>query len=204
MTLMNKNLKSEKEQTGSAKILTVLIASLFALVLGVVIVCLIDLWDVKQLGAEYETSLVTTILGTTFLVCCYLVIVAMIAILIYYFLIRKTTAKLFAQPNSPLQNLTKDQERCIIDTLKTFAQPLPGKSKLNRARTTQFLRALTELGYIDANLDGKIIMPWVEYVTGYIDGELGHFNDQYKKASTFDKNVKLYMTQITQLLNTQA
>ena len=130
-----------------------------------------------------------------------LMIIAFCAVLLYNYTLGRIQKTPIAQPTSPLQNLTKEQEQRIIDTLKTFAQPLPGKSKLNRARTTQFLRALTELGYIDANLDGKIIMPWVEYVTGYTDGEPGHFNDQYRKASKLDSNVRQYMEEITQHLN---
>ncbi len=136
-----------------------------------------------------------------------LLFIAFLTVVIYNYAINKEKAnekQRKVETTSPLLGLSKEQEQQIIAALKTIAQPLPGKTKLNRARTTQFLRALTELGYIDANLDGKIIMPWVESVTGFEDGEPGHFNDQYKKASTFDKNVKAYMKQITQLLHTQA
>lgn len=204
---MHKNQKLENKPTRLVKILTALNAALFAFALGIILVSLIDYIDLLESGSDYKTSLITTILGITLIVCSYLVIVAMVAIWIYHFLMRKMAAKSAApqaQNESPLQGLSKKQEQQVIAALKTIAQPLPNKTKLNRARTTQFLRALTELGYIDANLDGKILMPWVETVTGYIDGEPGHFNDQYRKASILDSNVKKRMEEITQLLNTPA
>ena len=41
----------------------------------------------------------------------------------------------------PLRGAAVEHEKEITELLKTVAQPLPGKRKLNRARTAQFIRA---------------------------------------------------------------
>ena len=183
------------------------IFAIAAVVLALVVTVLVSMsvskpgLDVASLFPRLE-PFIESVVGV-----CLLLFIAFLTVVIYNYVINRERAneeQRNAEIASPLQNLSKGQEQQIIAALKTIAQPLPSKTKLNRAPTAQFLRALTELGYIDSNLDGKIIMPWVETVTGYKDGEPGHFNDQYKKATAFDKNVKQYMEQITQLLNTPA
>lgn len=203
---MNNNNKSEKEQTRLVKILTALNASLFALAFGIIVVCLLDWWELKELGAAYETSLITNILGTTFIVCSYLVVVALVAIWIYQFLMRKMGAKSAAQQaqiESLLQGAAKDHEQQIIDLLKSVAKPSSGKEHLNRAPTAQFLRALTELGYLDANVTGPNLLAWVENVTGYKDKDedSGHFFAAYNKPTKEDSKVRKYMDQIEQIVN---
>ena len=202
---MNNNNKSEKEQTRLVKILTALNASLFALAFGIIVVCLLDWWELKELGAAYETSLITNILGTTFIVCSYLVVVALVAIWIYQFLMRKMGAKSAAQQaqiESLLQGAAKDHEQQIIDLLKSVAKPSAGKPHLNRAPSAQFLRALTELGYLDANITGPNLLAWVENVTGYKDkdDDSGHFFAAYNKPTKEDSKVRKYMDQIQQIL----
>ena len=203
---MNNNNKSEKEQTRLVKILTALNASLFALAFGIIVVCLLDWWELKELGAAYETSLITNILGTTFIVCSYLVVVALVAIWIYQFLMRKMGAKSAAQQaqiESLLQGAAKDHEQQIIDLLKSIAKPSAGKPHLNRAPSAQFLRALTELGYLDANISGPNLLAWVENVTGYKDKDedSGHFFAAYNKPTKEDSKVRKYMDQIEQIVN---
>ena len=101
--------------------------------------------------------------------------------------------------NSILQGDAKNHEKQIINMLKTIAKPLPGKTKLNRAATAQFIRALTELNYIDSNLKAAHILPWVEQVTGFEDGETAHFQAAYNKASKLDTNVQKHIAQLQSL-----
>lgn len=101
---------------------------------------------------------------------------------------------------SPLTEEARKHEQEIIALLKTIAQPLPGKQKLNRARTAQFLRAMMELGYINHNTAGKLLMSWVESVTGYEDGNAGHFQQALNVATPQDSNVVDYCEQITKIV----
>ena len=206
MNLMNDNNKSEEGQTRLVKILTALNASLFALAFGIILVCLIDWWDFKELGYNYKTSLVTTILGTTLIVCSYLVIIALVAVWIYQFLMRKIVSKSTAvqmQIESLLQGAAKEYEQQIIDLLTSIARPSSGKQYLNRAPTAQFLRALTELGYMDTNVSGSNLKAWVENVTGYTDKDKdsGHFYSAYNNSTKEDSKVRKYMDQIEQIVN---
>ena len=202
---MHKNQKSGNKPTKLVKILTALNAALFAFALGIIFVSLIDYIDLMKSGSDYKTSLVTTILGITLIVCSYLVIVAMVAIWIYHFLMRKMVAKSEApqaQNESFLQGLAIDHETQIIDLLKSIAKPSVGKQHLNRAPTAQFLRALTELGYLDANVSGPNLLAWVEDVTGYKDkdDDSGHFFAAYNKPTKEDTKVSKYMDQIQQII----
>lgn len=198
-------MSNKKKPTRLVKILTALNASLFAFALGIILVSLIDYIDLIESGTDYKTSLVTTILGTTLLVCSYLVVVAMVAIWIYHFLMRKMGSDAMAsqeQNESLLQGTARNHEVQIIDLLKSIAKPSAGKQHLNRAPTAQFLRALTELGYLEANVSGPSLMAWVEYVTGYKDkdDDSGHFYAAYNKATKEDSKVRKYMDQIEQIV----
>ena len=105
-----------------------------------------------------------------------------------------------AKAESPLQGDAIEHEEEIIDLLTTIARPLPGRAKLNRARTAQFLRALMELGYIDKNTAGKTLMVWVETVTEYKDGNASHFQQAIKDATPQDSNVADFQKQILEIL----
>ena len=197
---------SHKDHTRFVKTITALWSSLFAILFGLALVCLIDWSDLKELGADYKTSHVTTILGTTLLVCSYLVIVAIVAVFIYHLLMRREDARLLALHTpieSLLQGAAKDHETPIIDLLKSIARPSAGKQYLNRAPTAQFLRALTELGYMDANISGPNLLAWIENVTGYKDkdNDSGHFFAAYNKPTKEDSKVRNYMNQIEQIVN---
>ena len=194
--------KSNKEYTKLSKIWIALFATLLAILFGLGIVLIVDWWDVKEQGAAYETSLVTNIVGITLLVCSQLVIVAMVAVSLYHLLTKKSAAAQ-AQIESLLQGAAKDHEQQIIDLIKSVAKPSSGKEHLNRAPTAQFLRALTELGYLDANVTGPNLLAWVENVTGYKDKDedSGHFFAAYNKPTKEDSKVRKYMDQIEQIVN---
>ena len=121
------------------------------------------------------------------------------------FLYVYVTNRYFAPKNadaqeSPLQGAAKEHEEEIVALLKTIAQPLPGKQKLNRARTAQFLRAMIEMELIDANLTGKHLMAWVEDVTGYQDGNPSHFQQALKDATPQDTYVLDFREQIAHII----
>ncbi len=90
---------------------------------------------------------------------------------------------------SPLLGDAQKHKEEIVSLLTSIAQPLPGKANLNRARTAQFLRAMTDLGLIDPNLTGRHLMHWVEDVTEYKDGDAGHFQQAIKSTTSEDSNV---------------
>lgn len=197
-------MKPHKEHSKLSKALTALMAGMFAAFIGIVFVCLVDWWDMKDAGAEYETSLVTNILGTTFVVVFYILLSAVIAIFIYTFLMRKIAATPVPQGkcDSLLQGAAKEHEKEIIALLQSVAKPSAGKQHINRAPTGHFLRALTELGYIDANVKGANLLAWVEHVTGYKDkdDDAAHFFAAYKKTTKNDYYVVGYMQQIKQII----
>lgn len=103
---------------------------------------------------------------------------------------------------SPLLGLAKEHEAEIIERLKTLAKPTKGKPNLRRAGTVHFLRALTILGYMDANTSGPNMMAWVEMVTGYKDKDVdsGHFFSAYNKTYEQDPKVRDYIRQIKQIV----
>jgi len=120
--------------------------------------------------------------------------VALFAAILYNYALLSCTAN---QPvPSILQGDAAENEKQIVAILTSVSKPLPGKHKLNRAAAAQFMRALAELGYIDPNMSAKHILPWIEQVTGFPDGENGHFQAAFKKASSLDSNVQDYMAQI--------
>ena len=182
------------------KAINALVASMLAIAGGLAIVCIVDWtdWKFAEPG-EYETTLVTEILGTTFLVSLFFIFTAIIAIVLYIRFTKAVSPEI-AKTFSPLKGAAKDHEQPIIDLLKSVAQPLPGKTTFNTARVGQFMRALAELGYIDANLDGKYWKPWVEEVTGFAGDTTGHVNAAYKKASIQDEKVVDLCKQLEQTL----
>lgn len=122
--------------------------------------------------------------------------IALCAVALYNKMLLTKPKQVISPVETILQGAAKDHEQQIIDMLKTIAKPLPGKTKLNRAATAQFMRALTELDYIDSNLKATHILPWVEQVTGFEDGETAHFQAAYKKASKQDSNVQKIIAQL--------
>lgn len=103
---------------------------------------------------------------------------------------------------SPLVGYAVEHQEQIIELLKSIARPTGDKQYLNRAPTGQFLRALTELGYLDANTTGSNLMAWVEMVTEYKDKDKdsSHFFAAYNKPTKSDSKVVDYMQQIRQII----
>lgn len=131
------------------------------------------------------------------------IFMAFSAVVIYNYMMNKEEHKEnteTAKAETPLLGAAKDNEQPIIDLLKSVAQPLPGKTTFNTARVGQFMRALAELGYIDANLDGKYWKPWVEDVTGFAGDTTGHVNAAYKKATIHDEKVADLCQQLKQIV----
>ena len=121
------------------------------------------------------------------------------AVVIYNYITNRENIQA-VKAESPLQGAAVEHEEQIIDALKIIAKPLPGRAKLNRARTAQFIRALMELGYIDKNTAGKILMVWVETVTEYKDGNASHFQKAIKDATPQDSNVLDFQKQIQEII----
>ena len=130
---------------------------------------------------------------------------ASLSVVIYnYYLNRDLDKKLEREikEESPLHNVSEEQTKQIIDMLKSVAKPSSPKQHLNRAPTAQFLRALTELGYMDTNVSGSNLKAWVENVTGYTDKDKdsGHFYSAYNNSTKEDSKVRKYIEQIEQIL----
>lgn len=124
---------------------------------------------------------------------------------LYNYLINKgryEEVKKAVKVNSPLVGKAAEHQEQIIELLKSVAKPTSGRQYMNRAQTGQFLRALTELGYMVANVTGSNLMAWVEMVTGYKDKDKdsGHFFAAYNKPTKEDSQVLKYMKQIEEVL----
>lgn len=134
-----------------------------------------------------------------------LLFIAFITVFLYNYTVNKAAALSNiekAKVDSPLTQAAKDHEQQIIDLLISIAKPSAGKQHLNRAPTGQFLRALTELGYLDVNVTGANLLAWVEQVTGYKDkdDDSAHFFAAYNKPTKNDSKVIGYMQQIKQIV----
>lgn len=182
------------------KAINALVASMLAIAGGLIVVCIIDWtdWKFAEPG-EYETTLVTEILGTTFLVTLFFIFTAIIAIVLYI-RFTKSTFTDTAQTVSPLLGAAKDHESQIIALLKSIAQPEPGTNKLNRANTIHFLRTLKEMQLFDSALDGQHQKAWVEQVTGYEEKSISAFNQALDKQKPNPKLVAEYRKQLEQIL----
>ena len=194
-----------KRMSKVKKIIIALLAADFASLLIVLLIGLIDWTDFKFAEpGEYETSMFAEIVGTFFLACTYVFLAAMIAVALYAIFVRimsKGECKTMDGIPSILRNVSESKEKQIIEMLKTIAKPVPGKVNLNRAPSAQFLRALTNLGYIDQNITGPALMAWTESVTGYKDkdDDSGHFFAAYNAVTDVDPKMIRFMEQIRQI-----
>ena len=182
------------------KAINALIASMLAIAGGLIVVCIVDWtdWKFAEPG-KYETTLVTNILGTTFLVALFFIFTAIIAIILYI-RFTKSTFTDTAQNISPLLGAAKDHEQSIIEMLKSIAKPEQGTNKLNRANTIHFLRTLKELGLFDSALDGQHQKAWVEQVTGYEEKSISAFNQALDKQKPNPKLVAEFRKQLEQII----
>ena len=182
-----------------------ILAPLAALLLIMCIVSLISLhvsepgMDIASLFVGYDLFL--ELMMTIFV----LVFLAFASVVVYNYATNREkadTEKREIEAQSPLLGAAKEHEAEIIERLKSIAKPTKGKSYLRRAGTVQFLRALTELGYMDANTSGPNMMAWVEMATGYKDKDKdsGHFFSAYNNTSRQDTKVVGFMEQIEQIV----
>lgn len=176
-----------------------------AVVLAIIIAELISLGvakpgqDISSLFPRLEPY-IESVVGIFFLV-----FIAFLTVVIYNYATNKEqydAQQATAKTDSPLLGAAKEHEQQIIDALKSLARPSSGKQYLNRAPAAQFLRALTELGYLDAHISGPNLLAWVENVTGYKDkdDDSGHFFAAYNKPTKEDSKVRKYMDQIEQII----
>ena len=125
---------------------------------------------------------------------------AMATLLLYnYFLMHQPKAPI-ATNVSPLRGAAIAHENEIIELLKVVAQPLPDKTKLNRAHTAQFLQAMKELGLIDPNFVGRQLMVWVEDKTSYVDGSSSAFTQALNAVKNNDSEVARLKEQLSQIV----
>ena len=173
------------------------------LVLG--IICLIDWFEWKSDPVGYAPTTFTNIAGTGFLVSLYVLVAALFSILIYALIMNLTAKKTLQEQetkNEPvLIGEAIKHETQLIELLKSVARPMPGDSKLNRARTAHFLCAMKDLGLIDKNLDGKHLMAWVVCVTGYSEKSLSAFNQALNNTFSQDSKVIELKNQIEQIIS---
>lgn len=182
-----------------ALLVAILVVALFILAL-VLISCEID-----EPGTDLASNASVISFLLKMFVAAIVVFTVFLAINIYVIATNMEKAEVeekFVEAESPLLGAAKEHQEQIIDLLRSIAKPTSGKQYLNRAPTCQFLRAMTELGYLDANVTGPNLMAWVEMATKYKDKDKdsGHFFSAYNKASKEDTKVLGYMKQIEEIV----
>ena len=100
----------------------------------------------------------------------------------------------------PLNEDGVRHEADIYAMLKTVAKPEPGTNNLNRANTVHFLRTLKSIGLIDQNENTKILMLWVQQVTGYDEKSFSAFSQAMTKQKDNPPLVAEYRKQLEHIL----
>ena len=100
----------------------------------------------------------------------------------------------------PLSDIGVRYEAGICAMLKTIAKPEPGTNNLNRANTVHFLRTLKSMGLIDQNENSKILMLWVQQVTGYDEKSFSAFSQAMTKQKDNPALVAEYRKQLEHIL----
>lgn len=100
----------------------------------------------------------------------------------------------------PLNERGVLHEAGICAMLKTIAKPEPGTNNLNRANTVHFLRTLKSMGLIDQNENSKILMLWVQQITGYNEKSFSAFNQAMTKQKDNPALIAEYRMQLEQIL----
>lgn len=190
------------------KIITALFSAVIMIGGAASIICILQLisYAVSEPGMDIASLFVgfdifMELLFSIFLLCA----IAFGTAYLYNYLINKDKYKEVKEAivvKSPLVGNAVEHQEQIIELLKSIARPTGDKQCLNRAPTGQFLRALTELDYVDTNITGANLLAWVEQVTGYKDkdDDAAHFFAAYKKPTKNDSNVIGYMQQIKQII----
>ena len=182
-----------------------ILAPMAAFIIIMAIASLISMW-ISEPGMDLSSLFVGYDLFMEFLMTIFmLVFLAFASVVVYNYTTNREkadTEKKEIEAQSPLLGAAKEHEEEIIECLKSISKPTKGKSYLRRAGTVQFLRALTELGYMDVNTSGTNMMAWVEMATGYKDKDKdsGHFFSAYNNTSVQDTKVLGFMEQIRKIV----
>lgn len=190
------------------KLFWVLISILAPMAVFILVMCIVSLisLEISEPGRDIASLFVGYDLFIEFLMTIFtLVFLAFASVVVYNYATNREkadTEKREIEAQSPLLGAAKEHETEIIERLKSIAKPTKGKSYLRRAGTVQFLRALTELGYMDANTSGSNMMAWVEMATGYKDKDKdsGHFFSAYNNTYGKDPKVLVYIEQIKKIV----
>jgi hypothetical protein len=187
------------------KVFTILFSAMVGIFLVLGIICLIDWFEWKSDPIGYEPTPFTNIAGTGFLVLLYVLLAALFSVVAYALIMRlmaKKTSQVQETVIEPiLIGAANKHDAQLIELLKSVARPMPGDTKLNRARTTHFLCAMRDLELIDRNLDGKHLMSWVVRETGYSEKSLSAFNQALNNTSSQDSKVIELKKQIEQIIS---
>lgn len=132
-----------------------------------------------------------------------LLFIAFVTVFLYNYTVNKAAAlnkQESLKVDSPLTEAAKAHEQSIIDLMSSVIKPVPGKQTINTAKTAKFIKALSDIGLIDANLDSKHLMAWIENVTGYPTGETRVFNQALKAVKVNDPDLLNYRSQLEQII----
>lgn len=137
------------------------------------------------------------------LIALFVVFIAFLTVFIFNYV---SNAARYAEENEtekemcPLSDIGVRYEAGICAMLKTIAKPEPGTNNLNRANTVHFLRTLKSMGLIDQNENSKILMLWVQQVTGYDEKSFSAFSQAMTKQKDNPALVAEYRKQLEHIL----
>lgn len=137
------------------------------------------------------------------LIALFVVFIAFLTVFIFNYV---SNAALYAEENEtgkvmcPLNEDGLRHEADIYAMIKTIAKPEPGTNNLNRANTVHFLRTLKSMGLIDQNENSKILMLWVQQVTGYDEKSFSAFSQAMTKQKDNPALVAEYRKQLEHIL----
>lgn len=137
------------------------------------------------------------------LIALFIVFIAFLTVFIFNYV---SNAARYAEENEtekemcPLSDIGVRYEAGICAMLKTIAKPEPGTNNLNRANTVHFLRTLKSMGLIDQNENSKILMLWVQQITGYGEKSFSAFSQAMTKQKDNPTLVAEYRKQLEHIL----
>lgn len=153
--------------------------------------------DIESICPAFES-----IVGVL-LIALFIVFIAFLTVFIFNYV---SNAAQYAEENEkgkvmcPLNEDGLRHEADIYAMLKTIAKPEPGTNNLNRANTVHFLRTLKSMGLIDQNENSKILMLWVQQVTGYDEKSFSAFSQAMTKQKDNPALVAEYRKQLEHIL----
>lgn len=153
--------------------------------------------DIESICPAFES-----IVGVL-LIALFIVFIAFLTVFIFNYV---SNAAQYAEENEtgkvmcPLKEDGLRHEADIYAMIKTIAKPEPGTNNLNRANTVHFLRTLKSMGLIDQNENSKILMLWVQQVTGYDEKSFSAFSQAMTKQKDNPALVAEYRKQLEHIL----